>query len=455
MKYFNKKISRILILLLIIIFFSGNAEGLYGAPYATTLSPTNVMSTSATLQGEVNPNGLPTQAFFSSADPNTSPSFFSTTPNMDIGDAIYPVPVNYSLTGLMPGTAYSYTVNANNGAGGKVGGKVTFTTLSTAPSAPQDLIATAGSNSITITWYIPASNGGSPITGYKILRGTTSGGEIQLTNIANILTYTDTSVTSGQIYYYKVSAVNSQGEGAMSKEANATVPVQPITVVTVNTPPLAHLNVMVTSESGSIGIGMTSTIKVTVISSSEEISGADVMLASTSSGKVNPGSGTTDLFGQFTSTFTASAEGIITVRALVKKAGFEDGKGEVQIMVTPIQTPAVTLNISQSLEQESSLRDENVNPGKNDNITPREGYETPKITGKEKESGFFEDFSVILFVAASAGIIYLIYWKRINKLKGEKAPPGSVIKFRRCSNCGMEAPGDNNFCEKCGKPLMP
>jgi hypothetical protein len=443
MKYFNKEISRILVSLLIFNFFSGVSAGLYGAPLVTTLSPTNVMSNSATLQGEVNPNGLPTQAFFSSADPITSPSFFSSTPNMNIGDAINPVPVNYTLTGLMPGTAYSYTVSANNGAGGKVGAKVTFTTLSMPPSSPQVLIATAGSSSVTINWNIPASNGGFPITGYKIFRGTASGGETYIKSIANILTYSDTSVIAGQIYYYKVSAVNSAGEGAMSNEASATVPVPPTTVVTVTptpivtvtTPPLAHLTVMVTSESGSIGIGLTSTIKVTVISGSEEISGAYVMLTSTSTGKVNPGSGTTDLFGQFISTFTGSAEGIVTVRAFVTKEGFVPGKGEVQINVSPIQTPVVTSNTSQNEQTPTSTNGNGTN-GKNDD--------------KEKK-----DLYIILFVVALAGITGLIYWKRNIKLKEEKVQKESVKKLRRCSNCGMEAPGDNNFCEKCGKPLKP
>ena len=66
------------------------------------------------------------------------------------------------------------------------------------------------------------------ITAYKVYRGTTSGGESLLTTLGNVLTYTNTGLTNGQIYYYKVSAINSIGEGPQSNEARVT-PVAPVT----------------------------------------------------------------------------------------------------------------------------------------------------------------------------------------------------------------------------------
>ena len=90
------------------------------------------------------------------------------------------------------------------------------------PSAPQNLQATSGDGYVNLTWNPPADNGGSAITNYKIYRGTTSGGETLLTTVGNVLTYTDSSVTNNQIYYYKVSAVNGIGEGNQSAEASAT-----------------------------------------------------------------------------------------------------------------------------------------------------------------------------------------------------------------------------------------
>ena len=91
-----------------------------------------------------------------------------------------------------------------------------------APYAPQNPQATVGDGYIILNWSVPRTDGGSPITNYAIYRGTTPGGEVLLTTISGILTYTDDTVTSGQIYYYKVSAINSVGESTSSDEVFAT-----------------------------------------------------------------------------------------------------------------------------------------------------------------------------------------------------------------------------------------
>src|SRR2546422_4371907 len=89
------------------------------------------------------------------------------------------------------------------------------------PSAPQNLVAPAGNAQVGLTWQAPASNGGSPISNYRIYRGTSSNGETLKATIGNVLTYTDTAVTNGVTYYYQVSAVNAAGEGPRSNEASA------------------------------------------------------------------------------------------------------------------------------------------------------------------------------------------------------------------------------------------
>ena len=50
----------------------------------------------------------------------------------------------------------------------------------TAPGAPTLNSATAGNGSVALAWSAPASDGGSAITGYKVYRGTSSGGETLL-----------------------------------------------------------------------------------------------------------------------------------------------------------------------------------------------------------------------------------------------------------------------------------
>ncbi|TET90303.1 MAG: hypothetical protein E3J35_07325 [Methanomassiliicoccales archaeon] len=90
------------------------------------------------------------------------------------------------------------------------------------PSAPLNLSATAGDRQVFLTWNTPSFDGGLPITNYRIYRGITSGGEIFLTEIGNVLTHPDTGLTNGQMYCYRVSAVNAIGEGPLSNEACAT-----------------------------------------------------------------------------------------------------------------------------------------------------------------------------------------------------------------------------------------
>ena len=93
---------------------------------------------------------------------------------------------------------------------------------STRPSAPQNLQANGGNAQVTLSWSSPASNGGSAITGYKIYRSTSSGTETGYVSLGNVTSYTNTGVTAGTTYFYKVRAVNSVGISSLSNEASAT-----------------------------------------------------------------------------------------------------------------------------------------------------------------------------------------------------------------------------------------
>jgi hypothetical protein len=90
------------------------------------------------------------------------------------------------------------------------------------PSAPQNLSAAPGATTgVKLTWAAPASNGGSAIANYMIYRGTSSGGEVFLKKVGNVLTFKDNATTSGTTYFYRVSAVNGTGEGPQSTEKSA------------------------------------------------------------------------------------------------------------------------------------------------------------------------------------------------------------------------------------------
>jgi hypothetical protein len=83
------------------------------------------------------------------------------------------------------------------------------------PAAPL-LQGTRTASAVSLSWSQP-DNGGSNINSYRIYRGRTSGGETFLKTVTGT-SYKDTSVIKGITYYYRVTAVNSIGEGLYSNE---------------------------------------------------------------------------------------------------------------------------------------------------------------------------------------------------------------------------------------------
>jgi hypothetical protein len=146
----------------------------------------------------------------------------------------HPTGVTTVITGLNNGQSYSFKVAAHNLAGIGAQSIVISSTPRTVPNAPTGLTATPSNAQPTLTWTAPASDGGSSITGYKVYRSTNETGTYSLIASPTALTYTDTGLTNGQTYWYKVSAVNAAGEGAQSPAVSALVP-QPVSPASDNT----------------------------------------------------------------------------------------------------------------------------------------------------------------------------------------------------------------------------
>jgi acid phosphatase type 7 len=93
----------------------------------------------------------------------------------------------------------------------------------TTASYPTLLTAAAGNAIVHLSWSQPAHDGGAPITGYRIYRGTSPGGETLLATTAGAspLSYDDATVTNGTTYYYRVAAVTYVGTGAQAAETSA------------------------------------------------------------------------------------------------------------------------------------------------------------------------------------------------------------------------------------------
>ena len=81
----------------------------------------------------------------------------------------------------------------------------------TPPDPPLNLRASVGTDYVQLNWSSPASDGGSPLTGYRIYRGVLPGKETYYAAVSGT-SFKNTAVTVGTIYYCYVTAVNSVGE---------------------------------------------------------------------------------------------------------------------------------------------------------------------------------------------------------------------------------------------------
>ncbi|WP_407870728.1 fibronectin type III domain-containing protein [Paenibacillus sp. P36] len=125
---------------------------------------------------------------------------------------------SFTKTGLTNGTTYYFVVSATNALGeGANSIEVNAAPQpDTVPDAPI-VTAVAKSQGVNLSW--------PPIAGalyYRVDKSTTAGtGYTTVAGHVNETTYSDTGLTNGTTYYYKVYAVNSQGTGTSSSEVSA------------------------------------------------------------------------------------------------------------------------------------------------------------------------------------------------------------------------------------------
>ena len=95
-------------------------------PDVTTRSATGVSSTSATLRGEVDPNGDDTDAWFRWG--TSSSNLNRTTSQQDVGDGTNDVSYSANISGLSANTTYYFRAIAENGEGDDQGSILNFRT---------------------------------------------------------------------------------------------------------------------------------------------------------------------------------------------------------------------------------------------------------------------------------------------------------------------------------------
>ncbi len=137
----------------------------------------------------------------------------------------------YRHRSLAAGSTRHYRVSAINSQGTGSPSMITNATtvagnVQTIPSDPTGLTATAnGPTRIDLSWTTPANNGGTAITGYRIevsSDGTTGWADVVATTETTGTTYSVMDLLGSTTRYYRVRAINAQGQSLISNITNTT-----------------------------------------------------------------------------------------------------------------------------------------------------------------------------------------------------------------------------------------
>lgn len=137
----------------------------------------------------------------------------------------------FAISGISPpvtipaGQSATFTATFTPQASGATSAGLSFSSNATNSTAGQSMTGTGTSptqHSVDLAW-----TGSADAAGYNIYRGTTASGPFTILNASlnDTTTYTDSTVVSGQTYYYTATAVNAASEeSGHSNQAQAVIP---------------------------------------------------------------------------------------------------------------------------------------------------------------------------------------------------------------------------------------
>jgi Ca2+-binding RTX toxin-like protein len=204
------------------------------APAATTSAASSVGSTSAKLNGKVDPNGRSTTYHF---EYGTTTGYGTKTSSSSAGSGTNSTSVSKNVNGLTSGTTYHFRLVAASDAGTVTGTDQVFTTQS-APTVISGQATGVGPTSATLggsvnpngrstSWYF--EYGTSTSYGLKTSSRSAGSGTATLTVVATV-----SNLTPGVTYHFRLVASNSLGTtrgadatfGATGPPSAATGPVE-------------------------------------------------------------------------------------------------------------------------------------------------------------------------------------------------------------------------------------
>ncbi len=307
---------------------------------------------------------------------------------------------SYVDSGLQNGTEYTYTVKAKNVAGWSSASPTSDKAIPYGlPDKVGKITLKQGNKQIKIDWSAADSNG-ADIESYEIYRN----GESLKADIAGDATsYTDTGLTNGTAYTYKVRAHNKAGDGAFSDDAT----------LQLDETPKAPTNVIVTPVEGGFDISWTAAD----VNGGSDIKGYNVYIENEKNN--------TELITDTKYSVRGLENGLtynIQLTA-VNKSDFESEKSELKNGV-PSSVPAAPQNlVAESGNKEINLVWDapNANGG---NITGYEVYMNDG-TGDQKYTSKVTNLKVKNLVNGTA---YTFYVKAINKNGSSEASASVTVK---------------------------
>ena len=135
---------------------------------------------------------------------------------------------------VAPGMTYRYAVAAYRGGEGDWSNEVIATTpeSASAPGAPTEFTARGSESAVTLSWKAPSWESGDAPSAYTLYRAAgdscEEAGEYKAGIPASTTFLEDTEVSSGQVYCYRLTASNSEGESPVGGDRTVrTVKVGP------------------------------------------------------------------------------------------------------------------------------------------------------------------------------------------------------------------------------------
>jgi hypothetical protein len=154
------------------------------------------------------------------------------------GPGVAPTDAELDITGLTVDTAGNLYIASNYNDGTATHAQLLelagVAAADTAPSAPRSLTATAGDQSVTVSFQTPSDDGGSPVTGYTVTAhphgAADSTGDVVVPATTSPVTVT--GLVNGTQYDVSVTATNAIGTGAAA--TTSVTPAAPDAVLTAD-----------------------------------------------------------------------------------------------------------------------------------------------------------------------------------------------------------------------------